>query len=170
MAHIHKVMRLRHGFAERLGEADHKDHPNEVMPMKAQYSVLLMAGLVACGGPTEITVENLEGTWDATAYVYTNQANTSERVDIVIVHGATLTLTVQADGTTTSTFNDGQGGSSSNSGQFSAGNGTLTLAGVSYQATLSGSQLTLSYDGAEYDFDADGSKDPATVSITLRRR
>ena len=129
-----------------------------------------VACVAACGGATEITIENLEGTWDATAYVYTNKANTSQQVNIVTVHSATLTLVVLADGTTTSTFNDGQGGTSSNSGQFTAAGTTLTLAGTTYEAELDGGNLTLTTENAEYDFDNNGSKDPATATITLDRR
>ncbi|MBI4420945.1 MAG: hypothetical protein HY560_08980 [Gemmatimonadetes bacterium] len=91
-------------------------------------------------------------------------------MDIVAVRQATMTLTVQADGTTTSSFNDGQGGTSSNSGQFNAAGKTITLAGVAYQANLDGSTLTLTGDSGQYDFDNNGSKEAATVTITLRRR
>jgi hypothetical protein len=87
-----------------------------------------VAVLGACGGATDITVRNLKGTWDATAYVYTNKANTAQRVDIVAAYGATMMLTVEANGTTTSTFNDGQANTSSNSGRFTADAQTLTLA------------------------------------------
>jgi hypothetical protein len=134
---------------------------------------LVAAGIAllgACGGPTEITVENLEGTWDATEYLFTNSANSSQTADIVALFGATMTLVVQSDGTTTSTFNDGQGGTSSNSGTFNASGSSLTLAGVTYQATLDGDALTLTSATAAYDFDDNGSDDPATVSITLERR
>ena len=140
--------------------------------MKALRSVFLVAAVGPLGacGTTDITVKNLEGPWDATAYVYTNKANTSQQVDIVAVNGATMTLTVQASGTTASTFNDGQGNSSSNSGQFTAEGQALTLAGITYQASLDGDRLTLINGNAEYDFDANGSKDPATATIALTRR
>ncbi|HEX9582170.1 MAG TPA: hypothetical protein VF970_13795 [Gemmatimonadales bacterium] len=141
--------------------------------MKPTSRVLVAAGaalLGACGGTTEITVENLEGTWDATAYVFTNKANSSQTADIVALFGATLTLMVQADGTTTSTFNNGQGSSSSNSGAFTAAGTALTLAGVTYQAALDGDRLTLTFDTGEYDFDNNGSADPATVRVSLERR
>lgn len=140
--------------------------------MRAVRSVFVATAaalLGACGSPTEITVENLEGTWDAIAYVYTNKANTSQTADIVALDGATMVVTVQANGTTTSTFNDGKGGSSSNSGTFEAEGQTLTLAGVAYQASLDGDYLSLMNDSGQYDFDANGSTEPATVNILLRR-
>ena len=141
--------------------------------MKLVRSGLVAAGLAflgACGGATDITVANLEGTWDATAYVYTNLADSSDTVDIVIVHGATMVLVVQANGTTTSTFNDGQGNTSSDGGAFTATDMTITLAGVTYPASLDGNRLTLTSDNGQYDFNGDGSKDPATVRIALRLR
>lgn len=141
--------------------------------MSVVRRVVLTVGaalLGACGGATDITVENLEGTWDATAYVYTNKANTSQTADIVALNGATMVLTVQPNGTTTSTFNDGKGGTSSNSGSFNAQGQALTLAGVTYQASLEGSRLTLTNDSGQYDFDNNGSTEAATVRITIRRR
>lgn len=141
--------------------------------MKAMREMFMLAGLLflgACEGGTDITVENLEGTWDATAYVYTNKANPSQSADIVALHGATMTLVVQANGTTASTFNDGRGSTSSDSGNFNASGSNLTLAGITYQAALDGDRLTLTSGSGEYDFDGNGSKDAATVRISLRRR
>lgn len=143
--------------------------------MRVLRGLLAAAGVTAlgaCDGATEITVKNLEGTWDASAYVYTSKDDTSQHVDIIVAFPkASFTLTVDADGTSAVLFDDGEGGSSSDSGQFkfSAEGGSLTLTGVLYQALLDGNRLTLTHGNGEYDFDDDGSKDPATVKITLRR-
>lgn len=135
------------------------------MPVIAGFTLL-----AACGSSTDITVENLEGVWDATVYVFTNQANTSETVDIVAVDQASMVLTVQANGTTSSVFDDGQGGTSSDSGTFTAEGDMLTLGGITFQASLSGDRLTLTNDDAQFDFDDNGSDEPATARITLQRR
>lgn len=139
--------------------------------IRSIVAVFGAATLAGCGGgPTEITLENLVGVWDATEYLYTNHANTSQRVDILAAFGASMTLTVAADGTTTSTFNDGQGNTSSDSGRLDAVDRTLTLAGVAYAARLDGGDLVLLNNAAAYDFDDNGSAESATARITLERR
>jgi hypothetical protein len=102
--------------------------------------------------------------------LYTNHANTSQRVDIVGAFGASMTLTVGADGTATVTFNDGRGNTSSDSGRLDATDQTITLAGATYQARLDGGELVLTNNAAAYDFDDNGSAESATARITLERR
>lgn len=55
-------------------------------------------------------------------------------------------------------------------GTFSAEGTTLTLAGIPYEASVNGDRLTLVNTNAQFDFDGDGSIEPATLSITLNRR
>lgn len=127
-----------------------------------------IAALGACEGATDITVENLLGTWNATAYVY-SQVNGSEQVDLIASDGASFTMTVEADGTTTSSFDNGQGSTSTDSGSFNVEGTTLTLGGVAYTASLNGDRLTLTADGLQYDVDGDGTEEEATLTITLQR-
>ena len=122
-----------------------------------------------CGDSTGITAQDLEGTWNATQIVYTNSANTSESVNIVPM-GASFSMTVTSSGAVSTVFIDGQGGTSSNSGTLSSDGSTLTLAGDTFQADRSGDQLTLTDANSEYDFDNDGSDDPATLVIQLTRQ
>jgi hypothetical protein len=138
--------------------------------IRLMMAALGTASLAACSGPTEITREHLAGVWDATEYLYTNHANTSQRVDIVRAFGASMTLTVGADGTATATFNDGQGNTSSDSGRLDAADQAITLGGVTYQARLDGGELVLIDHAAAYDFDDNGSAESATARITLERR
>ena len=123
----------------------------------------------ACGDSTGITVEDLAGDWEATQFRFTNNSNSSEVVDL-ITGGATLDVIVAASGTVTSVFDDGQGGSSSDSGTFSASGTTLTIAGDTFEAERSGDVLILTDENNEYDFDNDGSDDPATLQIRLERQ
>jgi hypothetical protein len=135
--------------------------------MAIGVSCLLAA---ACGDSTGVEVEDLVGTWNATAYRYTNTANTAEQVDLIITQGASFTMTVSAGGTVSTTFDDGVGGTSSNSGTLSADGTTLTVAGDAFEAERSGDALTLTDATNEYDFDDDGSDDPATLVIQLTRQ
>jgi hypothetical protein len=127
------------------------------------------AGAVACGDSTGITPEDLAGTWEATEIVFTNQANTSESVDLVDL-GASLTVTVNASGAVSTVFDDGQGGTDSDSGTLSVDGTTLTIGGETFEAERSGDNLTLTDATAEYDFDDDGSDDDATLVIRLVRQ
>lgn len=140
--------------------------------MRVAYMLLVGAMTVAatgCGDATGLTAEDLEGTWNATQIVYTNQANASESVDIVPL-GGSFTMTVTSDGSVSTVFDDGEGSTNSNSGTFSSTQATLTVAGEVFQAVRSGDQLTLTNSDSAYDFDDDGSDDPATLVIRLTRQ
>ncbi len=128
-----------------------------------------LTAVAACSSPTELTVQNLEGTWDASQILFTNQANTAETVEEIAL-GASLVVTVNADGTISSLYTDPQGGTSSDSGALNAEGTQLTLAGDTFQANLSGGSLRLIDATSTYDFDSDGTDDPATLTIDLVRR
>jgi hypothetical protein len=117
---------------------------------------------------TGITVEDLVGTWEATEIVFTSTADPSESVDAVDF-GVSLTVTITSDGTVTSVFDDGQGGTDTDSGTLSVDGSTLTIGSDSFEAERSGDVLTLT-GAVEFDFDEDGSDDPATVVVRLERQ
>ncbi len=125
---------------------------------------------LGCSEATGITAEDLAGTWNATSIVFTNQANTAESVDIIVRDGASFTMTVQASGSISTTFNDGQGGNSSDSGTFSSTGSSVTLGGDTYQAVRSGNTLTLTNNAEMFDFDDNGSDEPATLVATLKKQ
>ncbi len=72
-------------------------------------------------------------------------------------------------GSASTLIDDGEGGTSSNSGNLSSDGQTLTVAGDVFAATRDGNDLTLVDTNSDYDFDGDGSDDPATLTIVLRR-
>ena len=81
------------------------------------------AGLVLAGcsdDGTGLEVVDLEGTWNATVYEYTDNANSSNVEDVIQTNGASFTLTVDAAGSASTLFDDGLGGSSSNSGSLNS--------------------------------------------------
>jgi hypothetical protein len=128
----------------------------------------MVVAVAACGDSTGITVEDLVGTWEATEIVFTNSANTSESVDVIDL-GASLTVTINSAGTVSTVFDDGQGGTDSDSGTLSVDGSTLTVGGETFEAERSGDVLILTGDG-EWDFDEDGTDDPATLTIRLVRQ
>lgn len=130
-------------------------------------SVLLAT---ACGDSTGVTVEDLVGSWEAALYRYTDNATATQQVDLIATQGASFTMTVAASGTVSTLFDDGQGGTSSDSGTLSADGTTLTIAGDAYEAQRSGDVLTLTDATSAYDFDDNGSDEPATLVIRLERQ
>ncbi len=141
------------------------------MNLKVGNSLVLgamLVSIVGCGDSTGLTAEDLEGTWNATSIVYTNNANSTESVDIVQTDGASFTMTVSASGTVSTLFDDGQGSTDSDSGTLSSDGSSITLGGDVFQAVRSGDQLTLTNVDESYDFGS-GSVS-ATVAATLTRQ
>lgn len=107
----------------------------------AAAAAILFAG---CGdGGTGLDAVDLQGTWTATVYEFTDNANASNVVDIIARDGATFTLTVDASGTASTLLDDGVGGSSSDSGTLDGTGTSLTLGGVVFAAVRNGNVLTL---------------------------
>ncbi len=140
------------------------------MRLKALVAIAITTlATTACGDSTGVTAEDLVGTWNATLYQYTSSANAGELVDLIAL-GASSEMTVAADGTVSTLFDDGQGGTSSDSGTLSVDGGTLTIAGNAFEADRSGDVLTLTDETNLYDFDDDGSDDAATLMIRMVRQ
>lgn len=130
----------------------------------------LALGLVvgACGDETGLDAVDLQGTWNATVYEYTDNADAQNVVDLIARDSASFTLTVDAAGTASTLFDDGVGGSSSDSGTLNSAGTTLTLAGEAFEAERNGDVLTLTNPNDEFDFGT-GSSVAATLRIVLRR-
>jgi hypothetical protein len=143
----------------------------EAVVQHRRWITIGFAALVAsaCGDSTGVTVEDLVGTWNATMYRYTDNANAAQQIDL-IAQGASFTMTVTAGGTVSTLFDDGQGGTSSDSGTLSPDGTTLTIAGNAYEAQRSGDVLTLTDETSAYDIDDNGSDESATLVIRLARQ
>ena len=141
--------------------------------------LLLLPALlfIACGDddPTGPVNDDLVGTWDATVIQLTSVADPGEAVELVS-QGATGRLVLQADG--------GFGLSVGVPGEPTEfGNGdwsstdvlTLDFGEGDIQGTwqfdvdLNGNTLRLTGADTEWDFDDDGSEDPAKLNLTLVR-
>lgn len=122
----------------------------------------------ACGDETGLEAVDLQGTWTATAYEFTDNANSAEVVDVIVRDGASFTLSVDAGGGASTLFEDGVGGSSSDSGSLNSVGTVLTLSGTPFDAARSGDTLTLTDASAQFDFGS-GSSVSATLRIILSR-
>ena len=139
------------------------------MKIQRTLAVLALCFLsAACEDGTSLDAVGLEGTWNATLIEFTNNADTTQVVDIAQRDNASFTLTVDEAGTAGSVFDDGVGGTSSDSGTLNSSSTTLTLGGQTFEATRDGDMLTLVDDMDAFDFGS-GSDVPATLRILLSR-
>ena len=140
--------------------------------MNARGMTMVIAAslvLAGCGDDgTGLDAVDLEGTWNATVYEYTDSANSSNVEDIIQTNGAMFTLTVDASGNASTLFDDGLGGSSSDSGTLNSAGTILTLAGVPFDAVRNGNVLTLTNASQQFDFGS-GSSVSATLRIVMTR-
>ncbi|NNF26493.1 MAG: hypothetical protein HKN73_04615 [Gemmatimonadetes bacterium] len=140
--------------------------------MQSRLMALTLAtglALAACGDDgTGITAQDLQGTWEASVYEFTDNADPLSVVDVILRDGASFTLTVDADGNASTLFDNGIGGSSSDSGVLNSDGTILTLAGDPFDAVRNGDRLDLSYATSSFDFGS-GSV-AATLRIVMNRQ
>ena len=120
--------------------------------------------------PEEV-VDALVGTWNATSFVFTNKANSSETFDLLADGGSfSITFTATRGFSGSSTF---EGATDTFSGTYIV-QGTNLITSETGESdetvafTLSGNTLTLTLDD-EFDFNDDDVDEPATLSIVLQR-
>ena len=132
-------------------------------------AVVTSLALAGCSdNGTGLEAVDLQGTWNATVYEYTDNANSSNVVDIIQRDGASFSLTVDASGNASTLFDDGLGDNNSDSGTLNSAGTTLTLAGVAFDAVRNGNVLTLTNANRQFDFGS-GSSVSATLRIVMNR-
>ena len=129
-----------------------------------------------CGGdgngPNQ---DQFVGTWNATSVVYTNQANTAQKVDLV-AEGATVVVVLAASGNYIITATLPGEAPDVTTGTWSASADVLTLheTGVAFSLqfdwNLAGSTLTISGADSEFDFNGDGVPEAAKLGVVLERQ
>lgn len=144
---------------------------------RARLAALLVgtAFALGCGDSTGITLDALNGTWNATEFRFTNPANSSQSVELIGLGGSfSVTITVEGNFTTVMTVPGDP--AETRSGTVSIGGDTLTIAEsgqgspTEYLATRDGSTLTLTTSDEDFDFDGDGTDDPALLRIVLQKQ
>jgi len=144
--------------------------------MKRVYAAIAAAVfIVGCGDSTGVEVDDLEGTWIATSYVFTNIANTSQTVD-VISQGGSYTLTIRSDSSFTASFVEPGESMETRVGNVIVTGTVLTIAEsgqgspTDFSAVRNGDQMTLTTTDEDYDFDDDDVDDAATLMVELARQ
>ena len=134
--------------------------------------LVLAAGGVACGGdPVEApSTENFARNWQLTRCEYQNQANPSETVDL-IADGWVINLSVNDNGFFRYSATPPGGSEEFLDGNWSVAGQvvTFTPVGAAYSWQFSGrvrgNTMSLRGGDAEYDFDGDGTPEPATWNM-----
>ena len=130
---------------------------------------------VADGGEDYLTA--LEGTWTATQFLLTNPSNTSQTWDL-IGWGGIFVIKVQTVGTfqVLHVWPDDEGPVEVESGSITATSDSLTVVTPEGAMTLGyvvdaadADQMTLAISGQGYDWDDDGTEEPADLTIDLVR-
>ncbi len=141
-----------------------------IAPLLAVTFVAGCGDSIGADSTPEEVANALAGTWNATSFVFTNDANSSETFDLLADGGSfSITFTTAGGFSGSSTF---QGATDTFSGTYIVQGTNLitTEEGESETVafTLSGNNLTLTLDD-EFDFDDDDVEEEATLRIVLQR-
>ena len=135
-------------------------------------SALALILMTACSDATGVEPDDLVGTWTATAMVFTSTADPTLSVDIMD-QGATMSLTLSADGTYSWAFVFPGEPEENETGTYTVSGTTMTIAdsgpGSPETFTISrdGDNMTLT-GSDEFDF-TEGVEEDATMVISLTR-
>lgn len=131
---------------------------------------LLLLG-VACSDST-VPEADLVGTWNATAFVFSDFNDPVTEFDVV-AEGGTVTIAIRADNTFTLTFTIPGSAQESESGAWSVSGDRLlfdegTADEMAFDISLSGNTFTIYTDDVEFDFG--NGEEPAEVEATFVRQ
>ena len=146
--------------------------------VRSAAAVLLMLLQPGCGdeGPNdELTYEALQGTWVLFSLTFTSDANSSTTFDFRAA-GGSGSLRFEADRTFLMILVPDPGSpTDSVTGPVALEGSTVVLTDASdpdlplLSGTMVGQRLVLETENAEYDFDGDGTDEPARVSAVFVR-
>jgi hypothetical protein len=144
--------------------------------LRTLTAVMLATAVIGCSDSTSVEdVADLVGTWDATSFLWTSDADASVTFELVGA-GGNFQLVIAADGSFTGSFGMGS--------EVEVFSGTIAISGSNIIITdsvdaddtstmgfsLDGNTLTMTSDDDEYDFDDDGQEDPASSLMVLQRQ
>jgi hypothetical protein len=146
--------------------------------MKQTLKIFLPVMVIGtgCGSdPISVDPDSIAGTWDALTYAYLETADLTNVVEL-IGEGASYTITFTSSGSYTSSFRHPTGEIDSESGTYTVSPQdviALLASGetepVLFFATREEDRMSLETGLAEWDFDQDGTPEPAQWRIFLGR-
>ncbi len=135
----------------------------------------LVAALAAgCGsdtiGPSDLTIDDLVGTWTVTKLEYTSGQN-GDTHDLIHDDGATGTITVNANGTYTYTLTAPGPITQTTTGTFTVQNGAVIdsptgQAQHTTTVTRNGDTVTILDESVTFDFDGNPNTPPTEADLT----
>ena len=135
-------------------------------------TVVLAAG--CADDPSDVTASDLYGLWGSVSMVYTSQADPTFSVDVVGTEGVTYSLQLISGGTYEAHLSGPGLPATVETGTFLVQNQQLLLfpedgpdrtLGIDFNQSL----LTLREEDALWDFDDDGTSEPAELEMVLDR-
>ena len=137
--------------------------------------ILLLFGLTGCGAKktTGPQAAEITGSWIATRVEYVSKT-TSDDVDLIAA-GGSGELVLNANNTYEFTLAPSGGISNTTTGRWTLSGDLITMTesgmafSVVFDITLSGSTLRMTGGDAEYDFNHDGTPEPANLNLAFRR-
>ncbi len=135
-------------------------------------TTLALALVVSTACSESLAPDDIVGTYDATTMVFTSVADPNTTADVLAM-GYTFTIQFNANGTLSTAFTLG-GSTDTDSGTYmiDGSNFTLTIGGDPSTGTISksGDRLTIMLmTGVEFDFNDDGTDEPATLRLVVER-
>jgi hypothetical protein len=142
--------------------------------LKAFVPVLVIG--TGCGSdPISVDPDSIDGTWEAITYAYLESSNIDNFVEL-IGEGYSYTITFTSSGTYTSSLRDPAGETDSEAGTYTISPEdviALLESGeaepVLFFATRQEDRMSLETGLAEWDFNDDGTPEPAQWRIFLGR-
>ncbi len=129
---------------------------------------------LGCDDPISIDPSDLAGRWTALSYSWLDKADLMTTYDM-IPDGGSFVVTLGSDGSYSATRRSPDGTVESLTGTYTVAAPQLTFSDFGngqpepFLATRESDSMTLVTGNAEFDFDDDGTPDPAQLSIFLQR-
>jgi len=146
------------------------------LPRVFTAAALAAALTVACSdstAPTEVTLADLVGEWDAASAVFTPVAG-GTGVDVVAL-GFAFNIVINAEGGYVATLTDPIEGDEIELGTLAVANGVITFTPTGEDpytmdiVNLDGNTLTVRDDDESFDFDDDDVEEDAILTIVLEK-
>lgn len=144
-----------------------------MLTLRLLSAAVLALALASCGGGDEPSLESITGPWTATRMEFTSVA-TGGRVD-VIAEGATFTIDLSDTGEFFAALTLPGEAPETMNGTWSYTSDTITLQEVgssgdlTFDLDMGNDAMTWSGADVDFDVDADGTDEPATLTIDLVR-
>lgn len=145
------------------------------MKKLSAIAIIMMLLLLALSGCSDDSTSpnngiSIQGTWDVTEYKYISDADPTVTFDFLTEFGASFTMTVNENGAYTMSGTV-QGVPFSFSGTFTEDEGgDISADDPNTTVTVTNNTITMVSTDEEWDFDGDGTDEPANLRVVYTKR